>query len=194
MMIPIFFYFTDSPYVENIFNCSYTDEYDYHATYNNCKNLSLMSINIQSLNAKFSDLCLMISLMNQSNCSPDIICIQELWLIPDNVNYILPGYHPLVCTLRNSAQGGGVGIYVKSCFKFSLMHSKSIFIERIFETIIIEVITENSKINVGSLYRPGTPHPRLNPSQTFDQFLELFSQQLSDLTSLNKTMYLLGRS
>jgi hypothetical protein len=55
------------------------------------------------------------------------------------------------------------------------MHSKSIFIERIFETIIIEVITENSTIIIGSLYRPGTPHPRLNPSQTFDQFLELFS-------------------
>jgi hypothetical protein len=134
----------------------------------------------------------MISLMIQNNCSPDIICIQELWHIPDNVNYILPGYHPLVCTLRNSAQGGGVGIYVKSCFKFSLLHSKSIFIERIFETILIEVVTDNSKTIVGSLYRPGTPHPRLNPSQLFDQFLELFSQQLNDIVSLNKTIYLLG--
>jgi hypothetical protein len=104
----------------------------------------------------------------------------------------LPGYHPLVCTLRNSAQGGGVGIYVKSCLKFSLLHSKSIFIERIFETIVIEVITNNSKTIIGSLYRPGTPHPRLNPSQVFDQFLDLFSQQLTDLVSLNKTMYLLG--
>jgi hypothetical protein len=130
--------------------------------------------------------------MNSNNCSPDIICVQELWHIPDNVNYVLPGYHPLVCTLRNSAQGGGVGIYVKSDFKFSLLHSKSIFIERIFETIIIEVNTGNSKTIVGSLYRPGTPHPRLNPSQVFDQFLELFSQQLNDLISLNKTMYLLG--
>jgi hypothetical protein len=115
-----------------------------------------------------------------------------LWHIPDNVNYLLPGYHPLVCTLRNSAQGRGVGIYVKSCLKFSLLHSKSIFIERIFETIVNEVVTDNSKTFIGSMYRPGTPHPRLNHSQSFEQFSELFSQQLKDLVSLNKTMFLLG--
>jgi Endonuclease/Exonuclease/phosphatase family len=187
------FDFSDSPYDENTFNCSYTDEYNFHATFSNCKNLSLMSINIQSLNSKYQDLCLMINLMNLNNCSPDIICVQELWYIPDNVNYVLPGYHPLVCTLRSSAQGGGVGIFVKLCFKFSLLHSKSIFIERIFETIVIELdISNNSKIIIGSLYRPGTQHPRLNSSQTFEQFMELFSQQLNDLVSTNKTIYLLG--
>jgi exonuclease III len=135
----------------------------------------------------------MINLMNLNNCSPDVICVQELWHIPDNVNYVLPGYHPLVRTLRNSAQGGGVGIYVKLCFKFSLLHSKSIFIERIFETIVIELeISHNSKIIIGSLYRPGTQHPRLNATQTFEQFIELFSQQLNDLVSSNKTIFLLG--
>jgi hypothetical protein len=67
------FDFADSPYVENVFNCSYTDEYDFHATYSNCNNLSLMSINIKSLNSKFNDFCLMISLMNQNSCSLDII-------------------------------------------------------------------------------------------------------------------------
>jgi Reverse transcriptase (RNA-dependent DNA polymerase)/Endonuclease/Exonuclease/phosphatase family len=187
------FDFTDSPYDVNTFNCLYKDEYDFHATYNSCKNLSMMSLNIQSLNAKYADFLLMINLLNSNNCSPDIICLQEVWQIPDSVDFSLPGYHPLVFTQRRSTHGGGVGIFVKNFFKFSVLHQKSVFIERVYESIVIELeLSNNSKIIFGSVYRPGSHHPRFNANELFDQFLDLFSNQLNDLISTNKTLYLLG--
>ena len=49
-----------------------------------------------------------------------------------------------------------MGIYVRDGIKFSHLPECSIFVERIFESIYIEVSTEdNKKIIIGSVYRPG---------------------------------------
>jgi exonuclease III len=63
-----------------------------------------------------------------SNKAPDIICLQELWQFPSDVNFNIQGYHPLICKLRlNGLQGGGVGIYVKNVFKFTILQNVSMF-------------------------------------------------------------------
>ena len=59
--------------------------------------------------------------------------------------------------LRRSARGGGVGIYIKENLSFKILSKFSIFVERIFESIFIEVsLANNKKIIIGSIYRPGT--------------------------------------
>jgi exonuclease III len=69
----------------------------------------------------------MISFMANKNCSPDIICIQETWKIIDSDMFILNGYHTPVFKLRNNnAQGGGVAIYVKSCFSFTTVQKYTV--------------------------------------------------------------------
>ena len=47
---------SDSPYNLFTFHCNYYDEIEYCKTFKSEKRLSIMSLNVQSLSAKFSDL------------------------------------------------------------------------------------------------------------------------------------------
>ena len=99
--------------VQSVISCSYMCESDIICKYRNSIKPSILSINIQSISAKFADLCSFISSLAANNCSPDIICLQEIWRIPGNEHLIIDGYHPLEFQCRrNNVQGGGVGIYV----------------------------------------------------------------------------------
>ena len=121
------------------------------------------------------------------------MCLQELWQFPEKTNFSLPGYHPLIFKLRSSAQGGGVGIFIKDNLKFKLLPEKSIFVERLFEAIFVEVeLPSQSKIIIGSMYRPGTKHPTLSLSDQMSQFLDLLSNLCNNLTSQNQIFYILG--
>ena len=58
--------------------------------------------------------------------------------------------------------GGGVGIFVKNDIVFKTLSQYSVFHERIFESLFIEVVNENKqKVVIGSVYRPGTKYPGL---------------------------------
>ena len=153
----------------------------------------MMSINIQSLHSKFTEFSQFVNVLFASNSAPDVICLQELWNFPPDSDFKLNGYHPLVYTLRqNNVQGGGVGIYVKSKFTFSVLPEHSIFMDRILETMVIEItVNPSSKIYIASMYRPGSNHPTLSPTDHFQQFMELFTNFCSNLISIG-TVYLLG--
>ena len=185
--------FQDSPYDTTSINCSYIDESELIATRKQRNDFSMLSVNIQSLPAKFTEFSQFISILNASNAAPDVICLQELWNFPLDASFKLNGYHPLAYTLRhNNVQGGGIGIYVKSKFSFTVLPEYSVFMDRILETIVIEItVNPSSKIYIASMYRPGTSHPTLSPANHFQQFLELFSNFCSSLISLG-TIYLLG--
>ena len=186
------FKFSDSPYDNVSLTCQYTDESEYSLKFSSCTDLIICSINIQSLSAKFSDLSQMINYMNRSKSSPDIICLQELWRFPDEALFKLEGYHPLVYKLRhNNVQGGGIGIYIKLKFSFSILNESSIFVDRIFESLAIEVTINSRKVIIGSMYRPGTKHPTLTFDENYKEFLELFSNFCSNLIPLG-SVYLLG--
>jgi len=150
-----------------------------------------MTFNIQSISAKFSDFCELISLFNDSNCSPDVICLQELWQFSPFMNLSLNGYHPLCYKLRNNAQGGGVGIYVKNHLQFKVLHECSIFMDRILESLFIEIaLPNNSKFTIGTLYRPGATHPTLTPQELFHEFIELFSNLLDNISDRSNLIIL----
>jgi exonuclease III len=95
-----------------------------------------MSFNIQSISAKFSEFFNFVALLQSNNCAPDVICLQELWQFPNDVNFSLPGYHPLVYELRKGGvQGGGVGIFIRDVYNFSVLNNLSVFHDRLFESI-----------------------------------------------------------
>jgi exonuclease III len=183
--------FLSSPYDDIANNSIYLDEYTYHSNFKNCNDLSMLTFNIQSLPAKFSEFSEFIALMTNNNCAPDIICLQELWQFPNSVNFKLKGYHPLLYTLRrNNVQGGGVGIYVKEKFQYTVIEGLSLFVDRILESIFVEVtVNKNSKIIVGSLYRPGSAHPNLTVNDQFKEFAELLSNICNEISNLNRTVY-----
>jgi hypothetical protein len=98
------FDFSSSPYESFNINCSYVTESQF-ADLNTVKNeLKIMSLNIQSLPAKYAEFRTFISCLQIKICEPDFICLQELWQFPSNVDFSLPGYHPLIFKLRNDTQ------------------------------------------------------------------------------------------
>ena len=141
------FSFSDSPYDNSTFSCTYLSESEFTLKFKNCTKPIVLSVNIQSLQSKYNELCTFINNLQLLCCEPDIICLQEIWKIPDGEFFPLDGYHPLVFKSRhNNVQGGGVGIYVKKCHNFIVNNSLSIFADRIFESIFID-ISFNSKKN-----------------------------------------------
>ena len=86
----------------------------------------------------------------KANClthKPDIICVVETWLdetITDN-ELSLSNYD-IVC-LDHNRHGGGILIYVNSCFSYSLVFSGTNDLEVI-------VLTINDTITLGLFYRP----------------------------------------
>jgi len=133
-------------------------------------------------------------LLSSSDCAPDVICLQELWQFPVYANFTLPGYNSLEYKLRNpNTQGGGVGIYIKKSIKYNVLSAQSVFVDRIFESIFIQLNLSNTKkCIVGSVYRPGTAHPTLTAGDAFTNFSELLSNVLDELSSYNMPIYLLG--
>jgi hypothetical protein len=103
--------FLSSPYDNIINNSSYLDEYTYHSNFKNCNDFSMLTFNIQSLPANFSQFSEFIYLMSNNNCAPDIICLQELWQFPANVTFKLKDYYPLLYLLRRNNVQAVVSVY-----------------------------------------------------------------------------------
>jgi hypothetical protein len=153
----------------------------------------MLSLNIQSLSAKFNEFRELLSFLDTASCSPDIIFLQETWKIFDPSHFTLYNYSPLQFTCRENRQGGGVGLYFKNGLQFKIIKEKSIFLEFIIETIVAEVILPNNKKSVVvSIYRPPTSHPTLSQADQFEQFLELFTNLISDLQNCYNDLYILG--
>ena len=184
----------DSPYSNLDVQCNYFDESKFVSTYSKTDKFSIFSLNIQSLPAKFHEFQELIQNFQVNKCEPDVICLQETWQIVDSSSLLLNDYNPLECKLRsNSVQGGGVGIYVKKNLKFSVLQDKSIFIDRIFESLFVEVwLNKNKKIIIGNIYRPSVNHPTLSSSEQFSQFFELLTNLLSELSECNTQVILFG--
>jgi len=96
-----------SPYSDSTFQTSYIDLQFLSNIIQNNNNISILSFNIQSLAAKYSELKDLIILLSPTNSCPDIICLQEIWSVMDADQFPLPGYQPLIYTTRNNSQGGG---------------------------------------------------------------------------------------
>ncbi len=183
----------NSPYELNNFDCQYSDLSNYVKSFANNTNVSIMSLNIQSISAKFSDFKELIVTLSKSNMSPDVICLQELWNFHSHLNFSLPGYSKLIFKLRaDGVQGGGVGFFVKTDYKFVVAQKYSIFQDRIFESIFIELtLANNSLVTIGSIYRPGI-HPTLTGTTLYENFSEILSNICSSLLDDNKNFYLFG--
>ena len=122
---------------------------------------NLLSINIQSINAKFNNLLPFLATLQDKGIYFDAIQIQETWLSIDDEKdadlfkqiYNIPGYDLYMLSRRVCAHGG-LFTYVKDEYKCSVRptcHNSNIF-----EGLFIDVKSENlpKKITLGNIYRP----------------------------------------
>jgi len=89
-------------------------------------------------------------------------------------------------------QTRGVGIFIKRGISYKILKEISTFIDKVIETLFIEVSDGDRKYIVGSVYRPNSNHPNLTVNEQQNQFLELFSTQVAHLSTYVNPVYILG--
>jgi hypothetical protein len=96
----------DSPYNNGNFDSTYVD---HMAVCNSRLNekINIMSLNIQSLPAKFTELSDFLNHCSMYKFIPDVILLQEIWQINDPSIFTLKNYQPLVFKCREKNRGGG---------------------------------------------------------------------------------------
>ena len=152
--------------------------------------LSFFNLNVQSLPAKFNELK---DLLFSLKLNFDVICLQEIWQIPDDELFKLPGYKFIHKSRDNNVQGGGIGIYVKEEYSFRIIPEYSIFLDKIIESLFVEIeLGSKQKVVVSSVYRPNSVHATLSGTQQLDQFTEMFLNVLNDISATHKTAYIMG--
>ena len=131
------------------------------------ENISVLHLNIRSINKNFENFKMFLSYLNLSF---SIICFSETWLNDSNVdnsNYELPNYVS-AHQIRNHYKGGGVSVYIHKNFKFKIRNDLRINSKDI-ESIGVELLCEkrrNTLFNV--IYRP--PNSKIEP---FENFLKI---------------------
>ena len=159
--------------VANIKLSEYTDKNTLSESLQSAKiSLSILSLNSQSLNAKFDDFQIAIEQLNRNN-QISVICIQETWLYSDSPTSLfdLPNYQ-LISRGKYCSNHGGLITYIQYDFNWEPVSIKDQTTG--WENLLAKLShnSQNSKkYIVGNIYR--LPSETVNDLQTFnDEFLE----------------------
>ena len=180
-------YDKDLDQVYNLYNrvlpsCKYYDDLQFNVSIkNNTNGLSIIHFNASSLNANFHSI--MHTLLTL-NITFDIIAITETWTESNvTTEYDLPHYQ-VFCKARHYKKGGSVALYVNDRIDCTLIESKSVVVENMFECVTVELNMRKMKnVIVSCMYR--------TPGANVGAFCESLDNILSDIKS-KKTMYICG--
>jgi len=164
-----------NPYSNQINLSHYTDVENFVATYKNSKKPFFLSMNICSLNSKYDSLKYLIHEISKNNINVLAIALQEVWQIPYPDLYSIDNY-TLMFSQRNSGRGGGVGFYVKNGHDAKTCTNLSLFHDKIFECLTIELMFNKKKHYLCNIYRS----PSANTVQC-ENFLEFLDDTLSKM-------------
>ena len=156
-------------------NSPYTDDKSLiDIVKHNPHNFFILSMNCQSLNAKFNEILVYLQFLHNEGFDFDVICLQETWL-EDKIQggfYDLPGYNAIHQGKTCSAHGG-LSIYLKEHIRYNIINTESF---TSWENQFIEIpgVGHNKKITIGNIYRP--PRDR---NEDYNSFITEFSSILT---------------
>ena len=132
-------------------------------------------LNIHSLPSKYDQLRLIIANLEDVGLTIHFLMLCETFLSDINMNmFPIPGYQ-FVCNNRKRGRGGGVALYIRDEFQFSVRNDLTVSYDREFESIFAEIDHNGHKLVLGEIYRvPGTSEQM--SIQRYDSIL----QNLSD--------------
>ncbi len=137
-----------------------------------------LHINIQSLPAKFDRLKILIHELLENNIEIDFILLCETFLTDSTQHHFnMPGYN-LICRNRPNTNRGGVAIYIKNKYNVTMREDIAINIPGVFESIFVEIISDNFKCIVGEIYRV----PNTNEANSLNYFERVITK-LSNSTN-----------
>ena len=98
-----------------------------------------LSLNVQSMRAKFDQLSVVLSTLYNEGLSFSLICFQELWLNEndDTAQFLLPGYS-LVHQGKSCSEHGGLSTYIRDIYKISDKYNNASSWEGVFVDVFSE--------------------------------------------------------
>ena len=145
------------------------------------QSFKVLSLNCQSINAKFSELKIYLDFYKRNNITISAICLHETWLSNDsdlslleieNYNFISKGKH---CSTH-----GGIAIYLHKAFNYSILPVDS---TDLWDGLFLEVTSSNTdilslqkKLILGNIYRP--PRNNVENIETFISETSFMFEQL----------------
>ena len=101
-----------NPYSSVNIDSIYYDLSSFEHKFKNDANSLILSVNIQSLNSKFSNLNIFVNQLLNSGVNIEIIALQETWHISQPNLYQISCFN-FVSQSRSFGIGGGVGLYIR---------------------------------------------------------------------------------
>ena len=154
------------------------------------KTFNILSINIQSLNAKYDNLVSMLSILKEYNIAFSAICIQESWLNDyHDVSLVQISGYNMIHQGKQCCGHGGLIIYLQDQFQYTVrnMYDSS----NVWEGLFIDIGGEDlsKKVTLCNIYRPST---RNENNQVIDQFITEISPIVENLSKENSTLIFAG--
>lgn len=151
---------------------------------------NVLSINIQSINAKFDQFVAMLSLLEEQNVYFNAICIQETWLSDfHDVSLLhIQGYN-MIHQGKRCCGHGGLIIYLHEKYKYRVrnMYDSSSIWEGLF--IDIEGADLDKKVTLCNIYRPPA---RNENNHIIESFITELSPIVESLSKENSTLIFAG--
>ena len=174
---------SNSPYVNLQQLCSYASS---------CTdNLSVLTLNCQSINAKFDDILLTLEfLLSESKFSFKIICLQETWHkdSEDASLFTLPNYHKPFDLPASCSTHGGLICYVHNSLDAEIVQSYNNMTW--YEGIFIRITGNNiTPTLVGNFYRPPR---RNNNNPAIEDFIQEFTPVLTKIKQTKDDIIITG--
>lgn len=170
-----------SPYVATENLCNYLKDYT--------DDFSVLNLNVQSLNAKFEQLKILLELLASNNFYFSAICLQETWIAgptPDFTLFKIPDYAIIPLGAKCSSHSGLV-IYVNNKFSYKIreLYKDS----KLWEGIFIDIYHMSllKKITLCNIYRA----PRDNNNQ-LSEFIKDISPIIERLSNESSNLVFTG--
>ena len=150
---------------------------------NSRDNFNILSLNVQSLNAKYDALVVLLDIIAQQNMKFHAICIQETWL-NDNTDmdlFQLEGYNCISQSFNPLCSShGGLVTYVDS--EYSASGIESVNDSTVWGGLFILVHDPSlvKDIVVGNIYRPPKDDNNRSNVDTFARELEPIFARIND--------------
>jgi exonuclease III len=177
------------PYLNVDINSKFYDMYNLPSILNDESSPIFLSINIQSLKSKHSELRNQIIELTSKNLKIDVIAIQETWDVCQPDLLAIPGYQTFICKNRVNMRGGGVGFYVKNGINFKIIDTLSPFEQKIFESLTIQISYNDKSILLTSAYRSNGALPNMTTNQQLEVFQAMFGELLHNLNNRRLPSY-----
>ena len=166
---------SNSPYIDA------SNLTDHMKTFKN--NFTVLTLNIQSLLAKFDKLTEFLSNLASKNFFFSAICLQESWLSDQNIDmntFNIPNYN-IINLGATVSKHGGLITYLHSSFQYKILdaYAKS----RLWEGLFLEVTKDslNKKVILGNIYRP--------PKDRYDDIRSFINEYCSTLSNITNTKH-----